>query len=172
MVELLSTTTRLSRGQSYWQVTLKTGRTFHEGQVASNFSHGLHNIAWFEDIVGSGDCGRIRELTLCTPEGDVTLPILEPCTAFQLQRGTTALFTGEKIVNCQIIGRVDDRGTGACTAVIWDVQGEEMPDGTMKHLYIDHFTTVKDFVRWREGVADVGQLSYDVVGLRNIGGVL
>jgi hypothetical protein len=166
MVNIFSTTEKLARGESYWKVTLTTGKTFHEGQVTFDLRRGPRNIVWLEDVVGSGDNGRISELTLCTPEGDVSLPILEPYTAFQLQRGTSLLFAGISIVNCQIIGRVDDRETGACTAVIWDVQGDEAG----KHLYVDHFTTVKDFAKWRDGVMDIGQLSYDEVGLRHIGG--
>lgn len=165
MLNIFTATDRFRRGQSYWRVTLLNGKTINEGQITFDFARGTRNVGWLEDIVRSGDCERIRTLTLCTPEGEVTLPILEPCTAFQLQRGTSSLFTGENIANCQIIGRVDDRQTGACTAVIWDVQAE-------KHLYIDHFTSVKDFKPWRPGVANVGALSYSDVGLRSIGGVL
>jgi hypothetical protein len=168
MVELLSTTTKLSRGQSYWRVTLTTGKIINEGQLSFDFLRGTRNVAWLEDIVGSGDYKNIREITLCTPEGEVTLPIFEPYTAFQLQRGTTNLFTGGRIANCQIIGRLEDRESGACTAVIWDMQGEQQTNGTCKHLYIDHSTTVRAFSAWREGVAPIGTLDYKVVGLRGV----
>jgi hypothetical protein len=163
---MFSTQSRLIKGLSYWQVTLTSGKTFHEGQFVFDFIHGSRNISWTNDIVSSGDSRNISELVLCTPEGNVNLPILEPYTAFQLQRGTASLLTGERIVNCQIIGRVDDKDTGACTAIIWDAIGEDIEDGTKKHLYIDHFTTIKNFKKWRSNVADIGAISLDVVGVR------
>lgn len=166
MLELFTAQQRLQRGLSYWKVKLTTGKEFHEGQITFDFLHGPHNISWIEDIVGSGDNKHISELTLCTPEGDVTIPILEPYTAFQFQRGTISLFNGERIANCQVIGRVDNKETGACISAIWDVQG----DSEGKHLYIDYFTSVFNFEKWREGVADSGPMNYDVLGLRHIGG--
>ena len=166
MLQIFTTEQRLNRGLSYWKVKLNTGKTFHEGQMAFDFLHGAHNMSWYEDIVGSGDNKYISEITLCTPQGDVTIPILEPYTAFQFQRGTISLFYGEKIANCQIIGRIDDKETGMCTAAIWDVQGDE----TGKHLYIDYTTSIFNFKKWREGVADAGPMNYDVIGLRGLGG--
>jgi len=162
-MHLFTTYDRLSRGLSYWEVTLKSGKKIHEGQVCVDFLHGSHNISWIEDIIGSGDNKNILEVSLVTPKGKISIPILEPYTCFQLQRGTTSLLTNEKIQNCQIIGRVDDRDTGACISVIWDNLSDQK-------LYVDHFTTVKHFAKWREGIADIGPLNYDVVGLRHIGG--
>jgi len=165
MVALFQATTRLVQGRSYWQVKLTTGKTVTEGQLAFDFTRGTRNIIWLEDIVGSGDNHRIRELTLCTPEGDVTLAISEPCTAFQLQMGVIAFFGGERIPNAHIIGRLDNKEAGECTACIWDVQGEEQPDGTRRHLFPNHKTNVRNFASWRGGIPNIGALSYKHVGL-------
>lgn len=165
MVALFQSTTRLVQGRSYWQVKLTTGKTVTEGQVSFDFIRGPRNVIWLEDIIGSGDNRHIKELTLCTPEGDVTLAISEPYTAFQFQMGTVAFFGGEKIPNAQIIGRVNNRETGECTCAIWDVQGEEQPDGTRKHLFLNHKTNVRSFASWRGGIPHIGALSYKHVGL-------
>jgi hypothetical protein len=168
MVALFQTITRLSQNRSYWRVHLTTDKTVTEGQFSFDFTRGSRNIIWLEDIVGSGDNRNIRDITLCTPEGDITLPITEPYTAFQFQMGTISLFGGERIPNAQIIGRLNNKETGECTCVIWDVQGEEQPDGSMKHLFVNHITTVRNFTSWRGGIPSIGRLNYEMVGLRGI----
>lgn len=165
MLQLFSGISRLAQGRSYWQVKLSTGKTVTEGQLAFDFTRGTRNIIWLQDIVGSGDNHRIQELTLCTPEGDVSLAISAPCSAFQLQMGLVAFFGNERIPNAQIIGRLDNRETGECTACIWDVQGEEQPDGTRKHLFTNHKTNVRSFTSWRGGIPHLGALNYGPVGL-------
>jgi hypothetical protein len=116
-------------------------------------------IEWREDIVASGDCAHIQELHLVTPQGDAYLLLSEPHTAIQMSRGTLLpLHGGIRIKNMQLIGRVDNRETGACTAVIWDVQEQK--------LYPDFQTTVKDFAAWRDGVIPVGAMNTDVMGVR------
>lgn len=168
MVQLFSGISRLVQGRSYWKVHLTTGKTITEGQLSFDLLRGSRNIIWLEDVIGSGDNRNIREITLCTPEGDVTLPISEPYTAFQFQQGMVSFFGGERIANAQVIGRVDDKETGACTCVVWDVQGEEQPDGSYKHLFIGHLTSVKNFASWRAGTPHIGRLHYEMVGLRGI----
>lgn len=154
-------------GQSYWKVRLTSGKEVSE--LGTKVEHVIHpqtgklvarkrKIEWLEDITASGDNAHIKELILCTPRGDAHMPISEPYTAFQLHRGFASLFTGERMLLAQIIGRVDDKETGACTAAIWDVQEQR--------LYIDHHTTVSSFSAWRPGVAAVGALSLEVVGVR------
>lgn len=168
MLQLFSGISRLAQGRSFWQVKLTTGKTVTEGQVSFDLIRGPRNVIWLEDICGSGDNRHIREITLCTPGGDITLPITEPYTAFQFQMGTVAFFGGEKIPNAQVVGRVNNRETGECTCAIWDVQGEEQADGTRKHLFVDHKTTVRAFASWRGGIPDIGTLAYEMVGLRGI----
>jgi hypothetical protein len=168
MVALFQATTRLVQGRSYWRVHLTTGKTVTEGQLSFDLLRGSRNVIWLEDIIGSGDNRNIRDITLCTPEGDITLPITEPYTAFQFQQGMVSFFGGERIPNAQVIGRVENKETGECTCVIWDVQGEEQSDGSVKHLFVNHITTVKDFASWRSGTPHIGKLYYEMVGLRGI----
>lgn len=168
MLQLFSSISRLAQGRSYWQVKLTTGKSITEGQFAFDFTRGTRNIIWLEDICGSGDNRNIRDITLCTPEGDITLPITEPYTAFQFQMGTISLFGGERIPNAQVVGRLNNSETGECTCAIWDVQGEEQPDGSVKHLFVDHLTTVHNFASWRGGIPNIGRLNYEMVGLRGI----
>lgn len=167
-VAFLNKTAQLLRGQSYWQVKLTSGREFSEldqkvayapdpvnGRPIARKRH----IEWREDIVASGDNARIRELHLVTPQGDACLMIGEPYTAFQFKRGTMLpLHSGIRLMNAHIIGRVDNKETGSCTAVIWDVQEQK--------LYIDQMTNVRNFAAWRPGVIPVGAIQLDAVGVR------
>jgi hypothetical protein len=166
----LDKTAQLLKGLSYWQVKLSTGREFSELDQAVAFepdpATGLlvarkRKIEWLEDIISSGDGAHIRELHLITPQGDASLQIFEPYSAFQIKRGVIPLLSnGLRIMNAQIIGRVSNHETGDCLATIWDVQEQR--------LYVDHLTTVRDFKRWRPGVADMGSLNYRMVGLEGI----
>ncbi len=154
-------------GQSYWKVLLTSGKEVSE--LGTKVEHTMHprtgkivarrrKIEWLEDLTATGDVAHIKELILCTPQGHAHLLVSEPYTAFQLHRGFSSLFGSERFTTAQIIGRVDNKETGDCTAVIWD--------GLEQKLYIDHKTTVLGFKRWREGVTDVGAISLEVVGVR------
>ena len=168
IVSTLSKNAQLMRGQSYWQVKLTTGRTFSEldepvkfepDPVTGRMVARKRKIEWAEDIVASGDTAHIKEIHLITPQGDAYLSIVEPYSAIQFKRGTMMILgAGQRIANAHIIGRVDNLETGDCTATIWDVQEQ--------HLYVDHQTNVKTFAAWRPGVAAVGLLALDAIGLR------
>lgn len=154
----LTSSLHILDGRSYWKVKLTTGKEFSECDHSFDLLRGLRSVDWALDVVGSGDNARIAELTLCTPQGDATMPITESYTAFQLKRGISDLFTLNRTLQAQIIGRVDNKETGDCTAVIWDVVEQK--------LYIDHKTNVRNFKTWREGMADIGALNLEVVGVR------
>lgn len=166
-MHLFSSIHHIARGQSYWKVFLTSGKEVSEVGTKVEFVHDQETgkpvarkrqIQWYDDIVASGDARRIKELCLVTPDGEVRLPIIEPYSAFQLHRGTMLPFTGERLCNMQLIGRVDNKETGDCTACIWDAIEQK--------LYTDVLTTVFDFCAWREGVAKVGTINLDVVGVR------
>lgn len=159
-MHLLTPFTTLLCGLSYWKVKLSTGKEISEHQLSFDLLRGKRNVDWALDIVGSGDSGKITEMILCTPQGDAHMPLVEPFTALQLKRGTQDLFGGQKTIMAQIIGRVDDRETGACTACIWDVLEQK--------LYTDFVTNVHAFGAWREGITAPGALSADVIGFRLI----
>lgn len=167
MFHLLSSSNRIFAGQSYWKAVLTSGKTISEIDMKTGFTTDpksgrlvafRREIQWYDDIVAAGDAKNIKELHLVTPAGDACLPISEPYSAFQFHRGTFLPFSEQRQVNMQLIGRVDNKETGDCTAIIWDVHEQR--------LYTDHITTVFDFTAWREGVTKVGRINLDVVGVR------
>lgn len=159
ITSLLSHSSQLLNGLSYWKVILTTGKEFSEFDRSFDLLRGIRPVDWALDIVGSGDNAKVAELILCTPHGNAHMRINEPYTALQLKRGVMSMLGGgERIIEAQIIGRVDNKETGECTATIWDV--------TEQKLYLDHKTNVKHFTKWREGISDIGALSVEVVGVR------
>lgn len=160
MINLLPPIIKLLRGETFWRATLTSGKTLTEGQPSFDFLRGTRSVDWYLDIVGNGDCRRIENLTLCTPEGDFTLVSLhvppEPCSFFQFKRGTKQLLTGGNVANAHIVGRVDDKSTGECTAIIWDNQE--------RRVYT-HSTNIHRFSAWREGIIPIGALNYVAMGV-------
>lgn len=165
MLSLFTGQSRLLAGRSYWKVKLSTGKTVVEGQLSFDLLRGTRNVDWHLDIC-SGDAKYIQEIALCTPEGEFPLAITTPYTAFQFQMGTLSFFGGKRVANAQIIGRVDDLETGACTAHIWDNQGDEMEPGVYKHLFLNHKTSVQHFETWRAGIPSPGKLAMEMMGVR------
>lgn len=148
-------------GQSYWRVLLSTGRVWSQLDMVNDPLRGRRSVDWYLDLVGSGDARRIRELWIHTPKGDAALKITQPGTAYQLNAASLALdmaagSTGRQ-KDAQIIGRVDNRETGEGIAYIWDVH--------MQQLYKDEQASVKHFSGWRPGIADLGTLAFDAMGV-------
>lgn len=165
MLSLFTGSSRLRDGRSYWKVQLSTGKTVVEGQLSFDFLRGTRNVDWHLDIC-SGDAKHIQEITLCTPQGEFSLAISAPYTAFQFQMGTLSFFSGTRIANAQIIGRVDNPENGECTAHIWDNQGEEIEEGVYKHLFLNHKTSIHCFETWRAGIPSPGKLAAEMMGVR------
>ena len=157
----------LQAGESFWKVTLQSGRTLSELDVVSipvidakdpEKKWFVRRYEWLEDLIGSSDIRNVKEVMLCTPKGVFGLKITEPYTVFQLSRGTASLLEGERHKNAQIIGRVDDKDTGASTAYVWDVQEQE--------AYQVTFSIHDGFPAWREGVIPVGALNLKAMDVR------
>lgn len=158
---------QLSRGCSYWRVELKNGKVHSELDQKMAFeglsSSGLpiarsRKIEW-TDLVKNDDVKNIRYVTLVTPKGEATLYCPEDYTAIQMKKGTMIMLcANQRMANAQIIGRVDNRHTGACTAIIWDVQKQD--------LYIDHETSIYDFKKWNADTADIGAINWKGMGIR------
>jgi len=146
-------TSMILAGQSYWKVRLRSGKEYSEFDTSFDLLRGSHSIDWALDITGSGDNKNIAELTLCTPQGDATLKITEPYSAFQLKCGASAMFGNERILLGQIIGRVEDKESGLCTCCLWDVQQQRMDAQYMSNI---------NNIEWR----NIGAMSLEVVGLR------
>lgn len=153
---MLNQLQKFARGESYWRVIMRDGREIAEVQTITYNGRNKRPICWLEDIVSSGDAGRIAELWICTPKGDAALRITEPYSAYQFQAGGLTLEGRVKLA--QIIGRVDDKVTGRGVAFIWDV--------TTQQLYRDTEANVTDFAAWRPGIARPGALALPVIGVR------
>ncbi len=162
----------LAQGLSYWKVKLRgRKRELSELDTSFDLQRGARPVDWSLDIVGSGDNAHIEEIILCTPQGEVKMPITEPKTAFQFKRGTMDILSNQRIVQAQVIGRLENRETGLCTACIWDVAGhdEYSEAGVLlpqkKHLYLDFVTYIHAFGAWHEDIIPPGAMYPLVIGL-------
>lgn len=156
---------RILPDRPYWAVKLSSGKMLTE--LDQQFDH-LHGRArpfdWTLDLVSTGDILKVTELWLfcppnqMNPRGQVArLPITEPRTAFQFKVGTMDAFGGHaRGMQSQIIGRVDDKVSGACTCFVWDSVLNAM--GTWH-------SNVYTMGTWRDGATVIGELSHAVLGL-------
>jgi hypothetical protein len=149
--------------RSYWAVKLVDNRWRCELDGVPDFRTGTsRDLDWSLDIVGSGENNRIKELwmfcpkTVHSPLGNTAmLKISERGTAFVLKAGNFSLY-GKKPL-ALIIGQVTDKLTGDCQCFIWDEY--------LRVMSSPFKTNVKNFSSWRDGVAPIGELSTDVLGL-------
>lgn len=147
---------RLTRGESYWHVVTKTGRTYCELDTINDQTRGRRHLDWYLDIVATNDVAHLDELWLHTPAGDVALRITDPHTAYIFN---SSLMSNEgRFPVAQVIGRVDDKAAGTGIAFIWDV-------GTQQ-VYQDTNACVLNFAAWRPGICHVGELNLGAMGVR------
>lgn len=144
---------------SYWQVVLSTGRILSELDIVSNQQiQGKRAADWTLDLISTGDISKVTEIHLISPGyHPAILKITEPGTAFQF-KNASVLAMGEtgRQLEAQIIGRVDDKVTGACTCYIWD-----------RVLGLGKYgSNINRFGTWRPGIAPIGALSQEVMGLK------
>lgn len=147
----------LVMSSSYWRVTLTSGRVLSERSLFP--LQGGRDVDWTLDLLTTGDILKVRELTLVCPGFKVgRLAISEPGSAFQFKTASVFAQDGrmDKRIEAQVIGRVDDKARGTCTCWIWDRQLGLIP----------YHSNIFAFGSWREGIAPIGALSLDVVGLR------
>jgi hypothetical protein len=157
-MKLLREVTTIASGQSYWIARLSSGREIHEFETFTDILRGrTRHMEWLEDITASGDLAKVVSVTLCTPQGDVHVPVVRPYGAFQLNQGIASLFTGERIRTAQIVGSiVNDEGD--CVAAIWDAR--------LHKLYPEMHTNVLNFSSWHPSVAPLGRLNIEALGVR------
>lgn len=150
-----------AHGCSYWSVVLSNNRVWSQLDMVSDTLRGRRGIDWYLDLVATGDARRIKELYIHTPRGDAGLRIDVPGTAYQLNAAALCLDmsagTSGRQRDAQIIGRVDDRDTGVGIAYIWDV--------AMQRLYKDEAASVRNFAGWRPGIAALGALATEAMGV-------
>ncbi len=143
---------------SWWTCELSTGRILSERTAIWDMrAGGLRALDWSLDLVSAGDILKIKTVSLhCPDERVVTFLIEEPGTVFQLKIATMHMLVAGKQEECQLIGKVIDKVSGACTCAVWDRQ-----DGL-----IEYASNVYAFGTWRPGILPLGKLSLDVLGLR------
>jgi len=145
----------LKQGQSYWKARL-VSRTICELDIVTDIRHAqTRRTEWLEDVIGSGDLAKVVEIILCSPQGEIHLPVNRPNSAFQLNQGIKPLLAEGKIKTAQIIGSVHN-DLGDCVAAVWDIQSQK--------LYEFH-TNIYNFKAWRPGVADLGRLNIEALGV-------
>lgn len=155
----------LLKNRSYWAVRLADDRWLCEIDPKVNIVTGeKRELGWLDDIIANGDIDRIRELWMFCPVSPghpfgqtAHLKIKEPGTAFVLNGRALAIGGNMKYQTYQAIGRVDDKLTGGCAVYVWD--------HLEKRLYLGQ-NNVHNFQGWREGVAPLGMLAINNMGLR------
>jgi len=181
----------LAEHRSWWRVVLTTGQVLSERQLRFDLRvGGLRPFDWAHDLTDNGDVLKIKELYLeCPPNQQhpggqvIRLDISEPGTAFQFKTASVdTLGANQRVLEAQVIGRVDDKENGLCTCYIWDAKqgGPTYNPKTEQFIYLgglvtqerdgevwqDYQTSIYTFGSWREGIAPIGALSHEVMGLR------
>lgn len=116
-------------------------------------------VDWTLDLSATGDLKRVKEVRLICP-GLFTHGVLkfkESQTAFQF-KNSSAVHDGQRqyrVLEAQVIGRVTDKVTGDCDCFIWD-----RTIGLFKYQ-----SNIRSFGAWRPGIAPIGELSQNVLGL-------
>jgi hypothetical protein len=165
-------------GESYWSVKMSSGKIWSEldeKAIELPTKHGMkqylvRRLEWKEDLIDSGDIKNVKEIHLHTPQGIACTHVGEEYTGFQFSRGTSALLTGEKLKNLQVIGAVTDKDTGECTFALWDYQDRNLYvdmiwDAERKVTYRGH-NNVRNFKAWRDGIIDIGALNLTAMDVR------
>jgi len=166
-------------GESYWSVLMKSGKTWSELDEKSvefpnlrgpSKRYLVRRLEWKEDLIDSGDIAKVKEIHLHTPQGVARTHVGDEYTGFQFSRGTSALLTGEKLKNLQVIGAVVDKDSGECTFALWDYQDQnlyvDMLWDAEKKMVVRGHNSVRNFRAWRDGVIPIGPLNIKAMDVR------
>lgn len=158
----------LQINRAWWAVRLDNDEWLCEARVHTDLHKGVErHYEWYEDLVANGDCMRIKELWLLCPPNALSplgntarLPIVEPGTAFnfKIARASSNFVETWKTQEAHIIGRVDDKVTGACACFIWDDRYSLLTEPF--HSNIHNFGT------WRESLPPRGPLAWEKMGVK------
>ena len=161
-----------------WCVKLSTGKFLSERDMVwdelqrEQGAGGLKRLAkpnkrpfdWSLDLVSTGDVLKIKELWMVCPPNPhsplgntAKLPIIEPGTAFMFKTRHLSIGMGRPEYHL-IIGRVDEKTTGACTYFVYDCLLHGMSEPMQNNVY--------DFQSWRPEIGRIGPLGLDVLGLK------
>lgn len=151
MIQTIEHYNRIKEGFSFWKVTLDSGKTRTE------LDHvGFRMLDWHDDLVANGDVAHIKEICLCTPQGEAHMPIYRPNSTLKLNGGIVDLLAGGRRATFQLVGRVED-SEGLCICCIWDVLEQK--------LYLDFVSNVHGFGAWRSNISALGSLNYEGMGV-------
>jgi len=165
-------------GESYWSVRLSSGKVWSELdekaiEVIDKYStkqYLIRRLEWKEDIINSGDIKKVKEIRLHTPQGVARTNVGEEYTGFQFSRGTSALLTGQRLKNLQVIGAVTDKASGDCTFALWDYQAQRLFVDTLydreNNKEYRALNNVLNFKAWRSGIIDIGALNIKAMDVR------
>lgn len=167
----------LLRGQSYWGILLADNKWLTEWDTLVDERKNLttldgqpvewaRNLQWYDDVVATNTLCHIKEIWLFCPRTP-TLPLgatarLEidhlntPYTAFQMKGATLDWGPSGRRPSWQMIGRVDDMATGACSYYAFDYLDGKLYQGT---------NNILGMKPWREGGSRIGLINLDVIGL-------
>jgi hypothetical protein len=152
--------------RSYWAVKLENGKWLCELDTRIDSIHPTGRpYDWTLDLIDTSDIRRVKELWLfCPPTrahplGQTAhLEITEPGTAFQFKTANVDVMGAwQRQRVAQVIGRVNDKLTGDCECFIWDQ--------SLKQL-LPYRSSIYRFGSWQPGIAPIGALSLDVMGLK------
>lgn len=158
---LLGSVINTLQPQAFWAVKLRNG-TFRSELDRRPPGRAFD---WTLDLVDTGEVHQIRELWLiCPPNRDnplgqtARLPLRRPGTAFQLKVGMVhGMGETSRTLVSQLIGRVDDPLTGACTCFVWDADLRSL--GTWQSAIYPRLGS------WRAEIAPIGVLNEEILGL-------
>lgn len=154
--------------RAYWAARLDTDEWLCEARTHVDLYRGTERyFEWYEDLVCNEDVLRVKELWLLCPPSRLSpmgntarLPIVEPGTAFDLKVASvsTTLAATWRVLEAHIIGRVEDKASGACTCFIWDDRYQVMTE--------PYHTNIRHFGRWRPNLPDFGEVAWEKMGVR------
>lgn len=156
--------------KSCWAVKLSDDTFLSELDSRFDLAHaGYRPFDWTLDLIDTGDILKVKELWLFAPPSanhpfgmSRFLTIEEPGTAFQFKvANVDVMGAWQKTMVNQIIGKVTDKQSGACSCWIWDCVRQEIQE---------YKSSIYAFGSWRaDGVgqiAPIGRLSHEVMGFR------
>lgn len=157
--------------RSYWAAKRSDGKWLCELDRVSDGKGGTRPLDWTLDLASAGDLAQpdksIKELWLfCPPTSEKPLGqsdfvrVEKDHPAFQLKVGMLYAWGAEgRTMEAQLIGRVEDLASGACTCKVWDAEAQ---------LFGDWESNVRAMGSWRDGIGSLGALDVSVLGVHGM----
>ena len=156
--------------QAYWSIRMRNGKTWSQHSLIPTNrkgQKGFRLLDWGNDIVSTGDIGRIAELKMHCPNGAPTavLEISEGMWPFQFVARSMEMLGGNaNKVEYMVIGRILDLDTGQAECFVWDYRPTPQMTSNLLALNFNFYTD--RFGYWRDTVTPMGTLSMTAQGLQ------